>query len=739
MRVKIWVGLSIYILGISLGIAETDKKSEIKKMPSKLHFKAKRHFQDLIHKRIELDGGVEATYGDSTLFAGHVVVDQLSETITATDNVILTIPSETTQVKAHKIVYNYETKLGEFTNAQVKSGFTRIRGKRVTKIGLQKYIVYKGIFTTCDVAEDEACPWKIWTYKAKFELGGYATAEHPLFLVEGFPLFYSPFLGFPVKKERQSGFLSPEMSVTDRSGVGVHNAFFLALGRSHDTTFSLDSFTKRGLKPGFEYRYMVDDLSKGELHGYYIRDREFLKDFKEKNRYAISFLHQYYFRPNLFNKADIKIVSDSQSVKDFDGDMKGLEDAALEAKLFQGWNLDNLSFNVEGIYYQSLVSQFPKDKNNDVTHKLPEFRAVLQPTHFLSDFLNVSFQGSYVNFVSESKDFIDKNNNGRFDPTIDRIKKARRVDIFPEISIPLKYKRFFEFVPTLGYRQTEWWLPVGEAHKRRQIFDIKPILRTTFGRIFGYGEHRITKMKHVIEPSITYHYTPFVRRDSSLPGLDAIDEIDLSHDITWGLENRFIFKVKQDDTYKYFDSIRLGFSQRYDVEIAKGAKSGLPFGPINGVFSVNLPKLRLGTEMDMPVYGSNRFERVATGFEYSDPFQNIYTLKHTYSFKEDFNSMNGSIKLGFMKALKLYAGFNYSFDEDIFLEKIYKVTFFPKTKCWALNAVFRDRLDQGFSFNVNINLLFGENILSLAKLRQEGESSSFNIAPEKADRDNFLF
>jgi len=202
-------------------MAQTEEPPEEPKAKPKLRFRAKQHFQDLNTNVTQLDGGVVINYGDMELSAGSVTLDKGSGMVTASDNVILRIPSEQTVVKAHKIIFDYRSQTGEFINVYIKSGVARLRAKKAIKVGPKKYELFKGTFTTCDVPEDEACPWKIWSYKTKVTLDGYATAEHPIFMISGVPVLYSPFTFFPVKRNRQSGFLMPNFGASDQSGITI--------------------------------------------------------------------------------------------------------------------------------------------------------------------------------------------------------------------------------------------------------------------------------------------------------------------------------------------------------------------------------------------------------------------------------------------------------------------------------------------------------------------------------------
>ena len=704
---------------------------EMKKPEPRLHFKAVRHSQDLATNLITLEGHVEVRYENNLLEAGKVVIDKNKNMAVATDNVRLYIPSEFTEIKAHEIHFNYKDRTGVFISAHVKSGYTRLVGKKIFKLGEKQYEMRNGFFSTCDVKEGESCPWKIWSHRTKVTLGDYATATHPVFLAEGFPIFYSPFIFFPVKKERQSGLLLPDFGVSDVSGFRLKNMLFLALGRSHDVTLGLEYLSKRGLKPDLEYRYVIDDRSSGMLNAYFIRDREFFGDFGKRDRFAVDYNHKLYFYPNFFNKADIQLISDRDYVKDFDLDVGGREDPGLEAKLLQGYNLENISFNLEGIIYQDLLSPFPRDSNQGITHKLPEFKVVVHHTRYFGLPFLFGSDLSYVNFRNEGDDFIDKNGDQIYNEGVDELKRAQRLDVFPRISWPVTVKPYFEWIPVLGFQETHWWIPTGDRNKNRQMLDILQTLKTNIGRIFHIGGKKIQKIKHIIEPSVSYHYLPFIRIDRGLPDFDGIDTIKNTNLIGWSLQNRLVFKGIDGTTPYYFDGLRLAASQNFNmIEQRKEDEPRRPFSSVSTVLSSQLSHFILSMEADLPVYGDRRLSRLSNQIQYQDPFLNSYRINYTFTDPAEQNSIGALIDLNFIKVLKLKFLLNYSFDRDIFLEKVYKAIYYPTSKCWALNMTFSDALDKGFSFNVGVNLLFGDNLLSFAGLKQEGELKRLRLFPK---------
>ena len=69
------------------------------------------------------------------------------------------------------------------------------------------------------------------------------------------PVLYTPYILWPVKSERTSGLLIPNIGYSDRRGAALGLAYFQTLGRSYDTTFHVDLYTRSTSALGNEFRY----------------------------------------------------------------------------------------------------------------------------------------------------------------------------------------------------------------------------------------------------------------------------------------------------------------------------------------------------------------------------------------------------------------------------------------------------------------------------------------------------
>jgi lipopolysaccharide assembly outer membrane protein LptD (OstA) len=197
--------------------------------------------------------------------------------IIATGNVVFV--DQEFRVSAARAAINRQTKLGTFdqfagwaklTERQVeKSQFGTMEpdvvfwGERIERTGERTYKLTKGGFTTC---RQPTKRWEIYGTKGTVTLDERVTLTNAVIRVKGVPLFYLPFMYYPLEEDdRSTGFLLPNYSTSTYAGAGLRNAFFWAINRSQDATLYHDWFSKSGQKYGGEYRYIASPGSDGNV------------------------------------------------------------------------------------------------------------------------------------------------------------------------------------------------------------------------------------------------------------------------------------------------------------------------------------------------------------------------------------------------------------------------------------------------------------------------------------------
>ena len=173
------------------------------------------------------------------------------------------------EVSGDRMQYNMSTGQGQISGGRVfvREGNFHLSGDVVEKYGPADYFVREGSFTTCD---GEIPDWKFSAREVDVTLGGYAKAKDVWFHVSDVPILYTPYLTFPVKAERESGFLMPSFGYSNNKGTLASVAWYQVIDRHLDATIYLDYLSEIGLGKGVEYRYALENQNNGEATYYHV-------------------------------------------------------------------------------------------------------------------------------------------------------------------------------------------------------------------------------------------------------------------------------------------------------------------------------------------------------------------------------------------------------------------------------------------------------------------------------------
>ncbi len=232
----------------------------------------------------KFDGHVEIADRDWTFYADVAEYFGAENRLEAKGNVLFTMGGS--RITADSVEFDTARRTGVFHNAAGSAAITEnvnrgmlgnqepevlFNGETIEKIGDRKYRITNGAFTSCVQPTPR---WEITSGTAVLNIEDYALLRNSVLRVKGVPMLYVPFLYYPLKKEdRATGFLMPMYGSSTYQGFRLSNAFFWALGRSHDATFTHDWFTKTGNGYGAEYRYVLGPASLGDARFYLLREK----------------------------------------------------------------------------------------------------------------------------------------------------------------------------------------------------------------------------------------------------------------------------------------------------------------------------------------------------------------------------------------------------------------------------------------------------------------------------------
>ena len=99
--------------------------------------------------------------------------------------------------------------------------------------------------------------WKITGRRGKIKKEKYIELKDVLFRIKNIPVFYLPYLRYPIKKDgRTTGFLIPAIGTSALRGFFVQDSFFWAIRPNIDLTFDFEHYQYLGLGVSEELRYL---------------------------------------------------------------------------------------------------------------------------------------------------------------------------------------------------------------------------------------------------------------------------------------------------------------------------------------------------------------------------------------------------------------------------------------------------------------------------------------------------
>lgn len=600
------------MLGMPVSICAQDFGGAVDEDPDKpWHIEADEVSYDDANGYYLAKGHVTISKGDVRLSGDFVRFDHKSMKALAIGNVVMAAGEDV--LIGNSIEIDLATQTGTIYQGSVfiKQNHFYIKGEKLQKTGKDSYSAEKASISSCD---GEPPDWKITGRNLDVKLEGYGTIRHATLWARKVPVLYTPFLAFPTKRKRQTGFLPPQFGSSKRNGIFYTQPFYWAIRENTDATFFWNHIQERGEKVGGEYRYIIDGQSKGTVMFDFLDDKQIddgTGDNSERwgytdvaglrpnnDRYWFRMKHTQALPYEVTGKLDLDIVSDQDYLIEWErgetgwewtnADFKdafgrGLDDfndsvRKNQLNFTKGWSRWNL--NATAQWFDNVIARRQSDVDPTL-QRLPtiEFQGSRQP--LFSTPLDFRWNSEYVYFY-------------RLDgPT------SQRVDLNPRLYLPIRYKNYFTFEPSVGLRETLYYRGSiegsssdDERFKNREIFDVTADLFTEVFNVFNTSFAGVDRIKHAIRPQIVYNYTPDIDQDD-LPSFDGADRISkqnlLAYSLTNSLTSRSGKKGSADkdaeedtgtDNYDYREFFRFKLDQTYDIDRALD-DNPRPFSNIN--------------------------------------------------------------------------------------------------------------------------------------------------------------
>ncbi len=567
-------------------------------------------------------------------------------------------------IRADKVQVNINTKAGIIYNGSIfmSKDNLHVEGQKIERKSETVYHVEKGTFTTCD--KDE---WYIKADEIDLDMDKYATGHGVSFRAGGVPLFYTPYLLFPVK--RQTGLLIPEPGYNSKEGFLLKNSFFWAISDSKDMTIYSDYRARLGLGTGFEYRYVNSGESGGKLYyNYFDTFNKYHVAGTPATRWDVSYQHHEEIADDLSVRADINLVSDFAYFTDLEKKLELRSQPYLDSNLFYVERWDTASLNLLGQYAENLTEK----SNDDTIQKLPELRYTIFEDKVAGP-VRLNFDSSATNF------------------TVQNGENVLRADFNPRLSAA--FGSGLTFTPRIGARATYYDRSATSSEPtERKFYYAGADLNMRFSRVFGAdSEQGIGRIRHSIEPSVTYSYIPHIE-DTDIPQLDVVDTITSENLVSVSLTNRLTAHYKDAGGSRSFDMVIFRLSEDYDFKAARN--DDLSSSPTS---TAAHPRSLLQAELYVKTPKLLTFSSLATYDTYTHRFESSTESIILTTGSVHFNISHQYVHVPQTNYLIAGAGFKlgkWNFDgqiwRDIVLErntqKEIKVHY--ASQCWGLGVEY---------------------------------------------------
>ncbi|WP_163832395.1 LPS-assembly protein LptD [Spartinivicinus ruber] len=417
---------------------------------------------------------------------------------------------------------------------------------------------------------------------------GFGTAKHATIRVAGIPVFYTPYIYFPIDDRRQSGFLAPTIGSSGDNGFDITTPYYFNLAPNYDATLYPRYMAERGFLLEGEFRYLTPDSS-GEVGGAYLGSDDLKKGNRQagEDRWYANWIHEQRLTKRWHFDIDYTKASDKDYFRDFG--------TSLEVS-----SQDNLNQTFKTVYnggdgnhswtFTTAVQKYQNMSHDrdDSYEKVPQFE--FKGNLFTDSGFEVDYLADATYFTRDNdwkylrkertrpEDIENEVNRSVYGEGINEFTNAEGTRLYAETGVKYKFEWPYAFVtPGLKFKHVQYNLsnldregfvgPNDPDHRRKNPFNLKydtnpstttPVFTVDSGLFFErktlFGEAEFTQ---TLEPRALYVYSPERGDQEQNPIFDTSNN-SFSYAQLWR-DNRFSGYDRLGDA----NQIALGVTSRF--------------------------------------------------------------------------------------------------------------------------------------------------------------------------------
>jgi len=458
---------------------------------------------ELLGNEVFLSGGVTAEQGYRRLYGDEAVIDRTEESAVLRGNVTLREPG--VLITGERATLQSTSGEATVSAGQFLFHERHLRGSAelLERDGEGLVNVSEGRFTYCAPDDED---WALQSEELELDFDeGLGTARNARLDVRGVPVFYTPWLQFPLDDRRRTGFLWPNFGNDSTGGLDLTTPVYFNLAPNYDALYSPRYIEERGLNHELVMRYMHPWVGQWSVGGAWMEDDNRYRDqtpaSESSDRWLGNVLQSGAFGQHWRSRIDYSKASDVDYLKDLDTTNL---DAQRRTSLLQLGAIDYLGdswlVNLEAQKFQSLA-----DDINEGYQKLPQLTGRYRP--FNTPF---ALEPVVVGQVSE------------FDSNDDNLITGQRAYGEAGATYPMRWLWGF-LQPTMKYRHIYYSLTEDTTFVEDEPSVGAPLASLDGGLVFerrtGWRERGLLQ---TLEPRVYYLYSPYEEQDDQ-PNFDSAE------------------------------------------------------------------------------------------------------------------------------------------------------------------------------------------------------------------------
>lgn len=611
--------------------------------------------------------------------------------------------------RAHLLVNTDE---GEISPADYLLYPAHGRGEAETVFleGPERKRLMAATYTTCAYGSDA---WRLRASQVTLKQDeGVGVARNARLEIGNVPVFYTPYISFPIDDRRKSGFLIPSYGSSSESGFDLRVPYYWNIAPDRDATITPRYMDKRGLMLGTEFRYLNRD-NEGQL------DFSFLPsdDAYGQDRHIAGYRHEGTIGDRIRVEADLNDVSDEDYFEDFGNSLELTSITHLERRIDGTYHADAWSLTGRLQHYQTVASNIAPV--NRPYARLPQLHFSARPqAHPFG--LESTLDADITAFEHSRDDLVDTGN---------------RIDLRPRISLPVR-RTAYEVIPALTLAHTVYDLERVDPALDDAPSRTAPIFSLD-NKIYFERDARLLGRRYLqtLEPRAFYLYAP-EKDHGDLPLFDSAERTFRFRELF--SENRFTGADRVGDA----NQLALAVTSRYldmdtGTERLRASIGQLFYFEDREVTLRNTPALDSSTSElagELEVYLSPVWSLAADalwdpedgttsksnlGIHYRGDQRQLANLSYRYT-KGALSQLDGSWLWPLGARWHLAGRWYYSLLNNATLEGLFGVEY--DTCCWAMRMAWRTIRNDSASGDSNKALYLEWELKGMTSLGDKVES-----------------